>query len=105
MNIQSTSLPSTPYNPITGTVYQGMNIGALMSANSKCLEWATFIQWRNAGYKVKKGSKGTAIRTFAETTVKDKQTGKLETGHAPRYYVLFNKEQVEKQDAPGQAND
>lgn len=86
---------STPFNPITGTIYKGMNIDALMRA-SKCLEWATFIQWRDAGYRIVKGSRGTSIRTFAETTTKNKQTGKLESGHAPRYYTLFNKEQVEK---------
>ena len=85
----------TPYNPITGTIYQGMNVGALLSANN-CLEWATFLQWTRAGYRVIKGSKGTSIRTFAETTKKNQKTGKLEASSAPRWYTLFNRNQVEK---------
>ena len=70
-----------PYNPISGTIYQGMNIGALLAANS-CPEWATFLQWKGDGYRVKKGSKGTGIRTFAETTHKNTVTGKIESGMA-----------------------
>ena len=82
----------TPYNPISGTIYKGMNIPALLTA-SKCLEWATFLQWKGKGYSVKKGEHGTGIRTFAEVETKSK-SGKVESGHAPRYYTVFNRTQV-----------
>lgn len=82
----------TPYNPISGTVYQGSNITTLLTANGKCLEWATFLQWTEAGYKVKKGSKGTTIRTFAEGT--KVVNGKSENVTIPRFYTLFSKDQV-----------
>lgn len=85
----------TPYNPISGTVYQGKNIPSLLSSGYESKEWATFIQWKKEGYKVKKGSKASYILTFAEVEKKTKN-GKVTTGHAPRSYAVFNREQVTK---------
>ena len=81
----------TPYNKTTGLEYQGYNINFLVMAGFKSPEWATFLQWKKAGYKVKKGSKGTHARTFV-TVDKKKKT---DSGIAPRHFVLFNTEQVE----------
>lgn len=69
-----------------------MNIDDLCRAGFCSPEWATFLQWKAAGYKVKKGSKGTGCRTFVEVTL----TKNKDTTMAPRYFTLFNKEQVEE---------
>ena len=89
----------TPYNKTTGLEYQGYNVNFLLMAGFKSPEWATFLQWKGAGYKVKKGSKGTAIRTFVSITKQTKKKGGAivsESAHAPRCYTVFNIEQVEQ---------
>jgi antirestriction protein ArdC len=93
--MSTTKAAVAPYNSKTGKAYQGKNINALMQA-SDCREWATFLQWNDEGYKVKKGSKGTGIRTFVATIKKDEKTGESESGYTPRYYTVFNRDQVEK---------
>ena len=80
------------HNPLTGTIYQGYNQMFLALAPFKSPEWATFLQWKQAGYKVIKGSKATGARTFVEVSKRKKS----DSGIAPRYFNLFNREQVTK---------
>ena len=82
----------TPYNKTTGLEYQGYNVNFLLMAGFKSPEWATFLQWKQAGYKVNKGSKATSARTFVEVSKRKK----TDSGIAPRYFNLFNREQVTK---------
>lgn len=84
---------NTPHNPITGTIYQGMNSATLASA-ADCREWATFLQWKAAGYTIKKGEHGQKIRVYPATTRKDEKTGKTEAVCTPRCYTVFNREQT-----------
>lgn len=83
-----------PFNPLTGTIYQGDNVGRLISA-SECREWATFLQWKEAGHKIKKGEHGTTIFTFIPSEEKNKE-GKIVSSTIARAYTLFNRTQVEK---------
>ena len=89
-------------NAITRLEYQGHNPVMLALDASrkgyKASEWATFLQWRNAGYKVNKGEKASYIRTFVEVTKVEKKDGKrvAVAGRAPRGYAVFNIEQVKK---------
>ena len=87
-----TTNADVPHNPITGTIYQGMNATALAAA-SDCKEWATFIQWKAAGYSVKKGEHGQKIHAFPEVERRD-ENGGVHKGRAPRSYTVFNREQV-----------
>ena len=57
-------------------------------------EWATFIQWREAGYIVKKGEHGTRLGRVLEYSTKNKE-GKLEEKRGLKTFVVFNREQVE----------
>jgi len=86
------------HNPLSGTVYEGGNQLTLIMSEHDSTEWATFLQWRDAGYRVIKGSKGTGLRTFVSYSKVRKVNGKKKTfdGSAPRYFTVFNREQVEK---------
>lgn len=68
ITVLEAKLRSLPYNPISGIVYQGRNVSELGTG-----EWATFIQWKSAGYKVKKGEHGKHIVKFIEMVEKTKQ--------------------------------
>lgn len=79
-----------PINFTTKQPYTGGNALTLGGG-----EWATFIQWRNAGYKVKKGEKGTRLGRVLEYSTKNKE-GKLEDKKGLRTFVVFSTAQVEK---------
>ena len=82
----------TPHNPFSGTVYQGKNATTLASA-STTREFATFLQWKRAGFNIKKGEHGHIIYAFPEVERKN-AAGKIEKGRAPRSYTVFSREQV-----------
>lgn len=81
-----------PYNIVSGLEYQGFNINELLARGYTSPEWGTFLQWREKGFKVKKGEHGAHIRTFVQVTPKKKGDSDM----APRHYVVFNQEQVEE---------
>ena len=82
-----------PKNIVSGIGYKGQNIGELVRKGYKSEEWGTFIQWRELGYKVKKGERGTHCRTFGQ--IENVKAGKVSKDSYIKYFVLFNKEQVE----------
>jgi len=84
-----------PYNTITNEPYNGQNIDTLLSRGYDVQEWGTFLQWRDKGYKVRKGEKGTRCMTFGTTTKLDKKTGKQKVAGYMKGFVLFNVAQVE----------
>lgn len=88
-------------NHITKAIYQGKNQVELLSAKEQesfgSDEWLTFLQAKQVGLKVKKGSHGVHIfKGFNEVEVKDKD-GKLKTESRPSgYATVFNLDQTEK---------
>ncbi len=81
------------FNAVTGYIYQGTNAATLGTGT-----WATFLQWKSLGRKIKKGQKGTSIIKFLENIVEVNVPGKPaskkeKTGF--RYYTVFEKGQTE----------
>ena len=89
------------YNKITGKVYEGRNqvelLNAKASNNYKSDEWLTFLQAREAGLKIKKGSKAISIfRGFSKIEKKDKDGKiKVESSHYG-FAKVFNMDCTEK---------
>ena len=96
-----------PYNKVTGVEYKGRNIAILLSRGYESQEWATYLQWNEKGYAVKKGEKGTSCLTFGTTgkidTKKDNNTGSKES--YAKAFTVFNIAQVEKIPACLQCNE
>lgn len=88
-------------NHITKAIYQGNNQTELQTAKEYMgfisNEWLTFLQAKQFGLKVKKGSKGVSVfKGFNEVDVKDKD-GKVKTESRPSGYArVFNLDQTEK---------
>lgn len=78
-----------PINHTTKQPYTGHNANILQGG-----EWATFIQWRDAGYKVRKGEKGTRLARVIEYS--EKKGDKIEDKKALKSFVVFNINQVQK---------
>ena len=63
---------SPHFNPVTGTVYRGINrIITLMSGYDDS-RWMTYQQAQAAGYQVRRGEKGTHIAHYKWTLEKDR---------------------------------
>lgn len=77
----------TPQNYFTGAEYSGHNATSLRMSGYKNNQWATYRQWQEGGYQVQKGQKGQAIMKIVETKEGDKR---------PKYYRVFNMEQVKQ---------
>ena len=54
-------LRAEPQNPISGTVYSGMNVLNLEMEGHDDPRWMTYKQAKAAGYQVRKGEKATKI--------------------------------------------
>ena len=85
----TTLTQNVPHNPLTGTIYQGSNT-LILSRMNPCKEWATFLQWKAAGYRVRKGEHGAGIVKFVTIDTKEGEKS------VPRHYTVFNRTQVEK---------
>jgi antirestriction protein ArdC len=86
-------------NIITGLPYVNSNQSILSSSSDtqnyvSCI-WGTFLQYNGLGYRVRKGEKSTTISRFVLIITKDKN-GKEKKITPPKYFKLFNMEQVEK---------
>ena len=80
-------------NYTTRKAYQGDNQMRLTRAcNYKTGEWLTFLQAKDAGYKIKKGEKGTPMLRIIERIDKKGNTKK-----APLYFTVFNIAQTDKE--------
>jgi antirestriction protein ArdC len=91
------------------TVYKGMNDTILETAYKnrgyEDREWATFVQWKNAGYKLKdaKGMGVTCRHVHSGQRVKkynavSKKTTTTTEGFYMNYFTLFNKAHAVKID-------
>ena len=89
------------YNKKTGKAYEGRNQAALLNAKEKngyqSNEWLTFLQARELGLKIKKGSKGVGIfKGYTTIETKDKE-GKIKVGSVPLGFAkVFNMDCTEK---------
>ena len=92
------------YNKVSGKVYQGRNQVELLTEkkakNYQSNEWITFLQARELGLKIKKGSKGVGIfKGFGSFTEKD-ENGKIKSVSRPLGFArVFNLDVCEKVDS------
>lgn len=77
-------------NATTGKEYTGFNIDALKDAGFESNQWATYKQWQGEGMQVQRGQKGTRITKMVKVICAKEGKEKL----VPRYYTVFNAEQV-----------
>ena len=56
----------------------------------------TFRRWKQQGWVVRKGEKGTRITTWIPTTKTDENGTKTVTGKKPRAAIVFCRHQVER---------
>lgn len=79
-------------NYFTGQEYKGNNAGTLAAAGYTSTEWLTYLQVKECGGTVIKGSKGIKLIKVVE----EELTKKVLT---VRGFVVFNSEQCENLDA------
>ena len=98
-----------PYNAVTGNPYQGGNVAKLLEGALKLNvlhepRWCTFLQAKQLGGKVKKGSKGIKLvwakpdERTKEERIQDLQTGEhshKEKEKAVKGFTVFNFSQIE----------
>lgn len=89
-----------PTNKKTGREYDGGNVDTLeaVAASKEYSEhfWATFLQWKELGYSVKKGERGVKLARYGTTQKIDAKTGKAKQTGYRRAFVVFNAAQVER---------
>ena len=61
-----------PRNPLSGTVYKGVNRLHLAMAGYEDPRWMTLKQANDAGYRIKAGSRSTAVVYYQFTKEQDK---------------------------------
>jgi antirestriction protein ArdC len=87
------------YNPISGTVYRGVNqLWLGMFGTGRSNAWLTFKQASDAGLNVKKGSKGVPIVFWKPLSVTRKDSNGDEvqaTLPLLKHYFVFNADDVE----------
>ena len=92
------------YNEISGKVYEGRNQAELLGVkeknNYKSNSWLTFLQAKEKGLKIKKGSKGVSIfKGFRSIANKETKGGKeeIKVSSIPMgFHRVFNLDQTEK---------
>ena len=94
-----------PQNAETGNAYRGVNIPVLWSCKvvrgySSGI-WATYKQWSAMGAQVKTGSKGVqAVRWISIEVQPIDDNQEQETRMFPKYFTVFNADQVEGYEPP-----
>lgn len=99
------------FNPITGNTYKGANRMRLMLSGYNDPRYMTFNQAKEAGYSIKKGSKGIPLQTyiFEKESIKKDNDGKAIKDENGEYlkekvkllspiisqFTVFNAEQIE----------
>ena len=88
-----------PFNAITGKPYNGGNIIVLTSAAKSLNQlgdprWLTFLQAKELGAHVKKGSHGVKI-TFASTQETETENGEKKSRNVYKQYTVFHASQIE----------
>lgn len=87
------------YNLITNKDYEGKNqVSLILYAQKmgfKSFTWGTFLQWKEAGYQVKKGSHGIGVfKGFRDFERKNKEGKILVESRPLGFATVFNEDQV-----------
>ena len=85
---------SIPSNFVTKKQYRGINILSLLCNEFSSNYWLTYNQAKDAGYQVRKGSKGTPI-VFWKFDAKENADGETERFAFAKGYTVFNIEQID----------
>lgn len=85
-------------NYITKIAYEGQNQAYLMNykeeAGFESNEWLTFLQAKEKGLKIKKGSKGISLVRFINYAELNEKTDKVEDKVGRKYFRVFNLDQT-----------
>jgi antirestriction protein ArdC len=88
-----------PRNPVSGTVYRGINPFLLELTASACgysdPRWLTFKQAAGLNAKVRKGERSTLVVFWKMLRGVDERTGELRTIPMLRHYRVFNVAQID----------
>ena len=91
-------------NAKTGAEYRGENAEVLMrmelAAKYKHGTWATYKQWQELGFQVRKGEKGIGLKFF--TRDERGENGDVEKKGGLRFFRVFNIAQVDKIETVGE---
>ena len=63
-------------------------------------QWGSYKQWKDKGYQVKKGSKGTPIIYYSKIEIKDKENEEVKTIPILKGFSVFNGNQIENYTPP-----
>lgn len=91
----------SPYNPVSGTRYRGVNFMHLAAFGKPDPRWMTFKQAQKNDWQVKKGSKGTVVQFWKFREKQDEKTddhAKTETKRERpilRHYYVFNASDID----------
>jgi len=97
-------MENTQFNYFSGNEYQGRNQAELQNAKIKngfkSDEWLTFLQAKEKGLKIKKGSKAISVfkgfNTFQTTVKNEKGKQKIKNVSIPLGFAkVFNLDQTE----------
>lgn len=80
-------------NAKTKESYTGANALTLSDVSE---EVATFLQWKELGYKVKKGAKGIELHKVGEYSKINEKTKKVEGANYLKRFWVFKASDVEK---------
>lgn len=94
---------ASPYNPVSGTRYKGVNFIYLSMQGKLDPRWVTFNQAKKNGWQVKKGSKGTTVQfwQFEKEKKVTNEVGETVTQKVKlerpilRHYYVFNGSQID----------
>lgn len=93
-----------PFNPVSGTVYRGGNVLALMDRGFSDPRWCTYRQAEERGWQVRKGERSTGIefwKFYDDGERIDPETGEIEKVRIKRenpivrYANVFNASQMD----------
>jgi putative DNA primase/helicase len=93
-----------PFNPVSGTVYRGGNVLALMDRGFVDPRWCTYRQAEERGWQVRKGERSTGIefwKFYDDGERIDPETGEIEKVRIKRdnpivrYANVFNASQMD----------
>lgn len=82
-------------NATTGNTYSGMNAINLMLSGEECPYWATYQQWKSAGYIVPEGTRAAGFVYSRPTPVTREKDGETYIAYMhSKTFTIFNGRQV-----------
>lgn len=85
-----------PKNGVTGRSYRGTNTAVLMAVGQgRSNEWATFLQWKGVGGKVRKGSVGAPVFLYKPLFCEDENGEQKVKRLLYRESYVFNRDDIE----------